>query len=324
MRCLASCFPVGRRGINVLDIRITAAKFDENAKLADADFALDPMYKPFDAPGLEIAEVKPGLWEVANAGQGNYRMQFIELADRLIAYGAPVSPTEMRAVIKKLREKVAAKPISHVVLSHIHNDHVGGVKAFAEAGATLVTAADAQDVVCKIAVVQERTVSVVDQPAPALKFALVNGTLELGDATRKVTVFDTRGNPHVERLLVLVDGGSRSVMAADAYSDTQPFNATFDWLAGHSRFKGPRGRPVTVLVVLVRSTRLDLSTVTSRHAASAGPSALIALAADHILRADPDSDGAALTRRAAPSRLRFGVAPPAPAAWRSAPARRGT
>lgn len=222
---------VSRRGITILDIRIASAKFDDSASLTDADFALDPMYKPFEAPGLEIAEVKPGLWEVANAGQGNYRVQFVELADRLVAYDAPVSPTEMRAVIKKLREKVPAKPISHVVLSHFHNDHVGGVRAFAEAGATLVTTSDAQAVVRRIAEAQVRTASVVDQPAPALKFALVDGTLELGDATRKVTVHDTRGNPHVERLLVLVDGGSKAVMAADAYSDTQPFNKTFDWLA---------------------------------------------------------------------------------------------
>jgi hypothetical protein len=222
---------VTRRGITILDIRVKAARFDDNAKIVDGDFALDPAYKLFEAPALTIDEVRPGLWEVAHAGQGNYRVQFIELADRLIAYDAPVSPTESRAVIKKLREKVPAKPISHVVLSHFHNDHVGGVKAFAEAGATIVTTADAQSVVRKIADVQARTTSVVDQPVPALKFALVNGTLELGDAARKVTVFETRGDPHVERLLVLADAGSKSVMAADAYSDVMPFNATFDWLA---------------------------------------------------------------------------------------------
>jgi glyoxylase-like metal-dependent hydrolase (beta-lactamase superfamily II) len=254
---------VSRRGIRILDIRITAAKFDESAALTDADFALDPMYKPFDAPGLEIAEVKPGLWEVANAGQGNYRVQFVELADRLIAYDAPVSPTESRAVIQKLREKVPAKPISHVVLSHFHNDHVGGVKAFAEAGATLVTTADAQSVVRRIAEAQVRTASVVDQPVPALKFALVDGSLELGDATRKVTVFDTRGNPHVARLLVLVDGGSKSVMAADAYSDTQPFNMTFDWLAQWIR----ANQPATELMLGAHHPPVAAQSIFTRQAA---------------------------------------------------------
>src|SRR5262249_38727284 len=162
-----------------------------SAQIGDADFAIDPAYEPFDAPGLDVAEVSPGLWEVANAGQGNYRVQFVELADRLIAYDAPVSPAESRAVIQKLREKVPDKPISHAVLSHFHNDHRGGVRALAEAGAVMVTTADAQPVVRRIAEAQARTTSVVDQAAPALKFALVEGRLELGDASRKVTVFET-------------------------------------------------------------------------------------------------------------------------------------
>jgi Metallo-beta-lactamase superfamily len=251
---------VSRRGITILDIRVTAAKFDDNAKITDADFTVDPSFKPFEAPALAVAEVRPGLWEVANAGQGNYRVQFVELADRLIAYDAPVSPTESRAVIQKLREKVPNKPISHVVLSHFHNDHIGGVRAFAEAGATIVTTADAQPVVRKIAEAQARTTSVVDQPAPALKFALVDGKLELGDAARKVTVFEARGDPHVEKLLILVDGGSKIVIAADAYSDVMPFNATFDWLAqwiqtnqpGAEMMLGAHHQPVAVSSIFTR------------------------------------------------------------------------
>jgi len=48
--------------------------------------------------------------------------------------------------------------------------------------------------------------------------------------------------------------------------------------------------------------------MTSRKAALVGPSALMTLAGDLVLRVDPASDGAALTGRATPPRLRFGVA----------------
>jgi glyoxylase-like metal-dependent hydrolase (beta-lactamase superfamily II) len=253
---------VTRRGITVLDIRVTGARFDESAQVADADFAIDPMYKPFEPPGLEVTEVRPGLWEVANAGQGNYRVHFIELADRLVAYDAPVSPTESRAVIAKLREKVPSKPISHVVLSHFHDDHVSGVRAFAEAGATIVTTADAQPIVRRIAEAQVRVAGVVDQPVPALKFALVDGRLELGDAHRKVTVFETRGDPHVDRLLVLVDGGSKAVIAADAYSDTMPFNAVFDWTAQWIR----SNQPGTELLLGAHHPAAPTSTLFTRQA----------------------------------------------------------
>jgi hypothetical protein len=253
---------VNRRGITILDIRLTGAKFDDSAAIADADFAIDPSYKVFEAPGLEVAEVRPGLWEVANAGQGNYRVQFVELTDRLIAYDAPVSPAESRAVIAKLREKVPGKPISHVVLSHFHNDHIGGVKAFAEAGATIVTTADAEQVVRKIAGAQARTTSMVDQPVPALKFAFVAGKLELGDASHRVTVFETLGDPHVERLLVLVDGGSNAVMAADAYSDAMPFNATFDWMAQWIQ----NNQPATEMLFGAHHPPVAMSTIFTRQA----------------------------------------------------------
>jgi hypothetical protein len=251
-----------RRGIRILDIRLVAARLGDSAQLSDADFALDPAYKEAPTPALAIAEVRPGLWEVANAGQGFYRVQFVELADRLVAYDAPVSAAESAAIIRKLREKVPNKPISHVVLSHFHNDHVGGVKAFAEAGATIVTTADAQAVVRRIAEVQARTTSVVDAPAPALKFASVEGSLELGDATRKVTVFETRGDPHVDRLLVLVDGASKAVMAADAYSDLMPFNATFDWLAQWIR----ANQPASALMLGAHHPPTDMRTIFTRQA----------------------------------------------------------
>jgi hypothetical protein len=53
---------------------------------------------------------------------------------------------------------------------------------------------------------------------------------------------------------------------------------------------------------------LDLATVMSRMAALVGPSSLLTLAGDLVLGVDPDFDRAALTRRATPPRLRFGVA----------------
>ena len=165
-------------------------------------------------------------------------------------------------MIAKLREKVPGKPISHVVLSHFHNDHVGGVKAFAEAGATIVTTADAQAVVRKIAEAQARTGSVVDQPVPTLKFATVSGALELGDASRKVTVFETSGDPHVERLLVLVDAGSKVVMAADAYSDVMPFNVTFDWLA--TWIQG--NQPATEMLLGAHHPPVEVKTILTRQA----------------------------------------------------------
>jgi hypothetical protein len=104
--------------------------------------------------------------------------------------------------------------------------------------------------------------SVVDQPVPALKFALVKGELELGDAARKVTIFETRGDPHVDRLLVLADGGSKAVIAADAYSDTLPFNAVFDWMVDWIRTH----QPATELLLGAHHPATPTATLVTRQA----------------------------------------------------------
>jgi glyoxylase-like metal-dependent hydrolase (beta-lactamase superfamily II) len=248
-----------RRGGAVIEAKLVSAAFDGAAKLADADFALDPRFKRLDDVPLEVAEVRPGLWEVSGAQGGNYRMQFAELADRVVAFDAPVSPAVVRSMVAKLREKLPAKPISHAVLSHFHNDHIGGVRALADAGATIVTTAEAKDIVSRVALAPAQLLSTADAPAPELRFALVEDKLEIGDATRKLTVEVVSGNPHIERMLVLRDARNRAVSASDMYDDHGPFNAAFDafakWLAAQDELElllGAHHPPSTVKSVLER------------------------------------------------------------------------
>ncbi len=222
---------VQRRGITILKIRLARAEFDAAAKIGDADFAIDPRYALREDRPLEIAQVRPGLWEVSGAQNGNYRMQFVELKDRVVAYDAPVSSATVKAMIAKLREKVPTKPISHVVLSHFHNDHVGGARALAELGAQIVTTADAAPVVQRIARAPEPLASVIDAPAPAVKLITVDSQLDLGEPGRPLIVRTASGSPHVNRLLVLHDVANKAVIASDSYSDVMPFNPTYDWFA---------------------------------------------------------------------------------------------
>jgi hypothetical protein len=218
---------VFRRGLPFLELKLLSVVYDDAAKLADAEFDLDPKFVTLGDSPLAVAEVRPGLWEVSGAMQGFYRMQFVELTDRVVAYDAPVSPSTTKAMIEKFREKVPAKPISHVVLSHFHSDHIGGVRTLAELGATIVTVADAQPIVQQVGLAQTRLLSATDAPLPQLKFATATTDLDLGDAKRPLRVLEMRDNPHINRLLVLHDVANRAALAADMYSDTAPYNQVF-------------------------------------------------------------------------------------------------
>ena len=252
---------VFRRGVKIIDIDVKNARFDADAKLTDADFALDPAYPQIDAPALEIAELKPGLWEVSNAGGGFYRTQFFELADRVVMFDAPVSPSTVRAIVAKFREKVPSKPISHVVISHFHNDHLGGVRSAADLGAVVVTTADVVALARRFAAAQPPIGSLADGAAVELKFVTVDGKMELGDAKRALTVMELTGSPHVNRTLVLVDRASKVAVGGDAYGDVGPFNAQYDWFAQWLRtqadvelFAGTHHAPTPVKTILQRQT----------------------------------------------------------------------
>jgi glyoxylase-like metal-dependent hydrolase (beta-lactamase superfamily II) len=230
---------VQRRGVEFISVRLLDARFDEAAKLAESEFALDPRFVERVVPPLAIEELRPGLWEVSNAGGGFYRVQFAELPDRIVAYDAPMSRAAAQAVIAKLREKVPAKPISHVVLSHFHNDHVGGAGAFAESGAVLVTTPQARAVIERLIRAPAPLAGVADPvPPPSLKFELIDAEVDLGTPARPLKVVIAGGSPHVDQMLVLYDVNNRVAMAADMYSDTAPFNPTFDWFAGWLAARG--------------------------------------------------------------------------------------
>jgi len=56
----------------------------------------------------------------------------------LVVFDAPVTDSQSNWVIDAARAKYPGKPIRHVVLTHHHMDHAGGVRAYAAQGATLV------------------------------------------------------------------------------------------------------------------------------------------------------------------------------------------
>jgi hypothetical protein len=76
-------------------------------------------------------------------------------------------------------------------------------------------------------------------------------------------------------------------------------------VAEHSSFKRPGGRRVTGLR---RSEVLGFGDHDVAQCCFGRPLSVPRFAGGHVLRVDPDCDGTALTRRATPPRLRYGVA----------------
>jgi glyoxylase-like metal-dependent hydrolase (beta-lactamase superfamily II) len=76
--------------------------------------------------GYHVAEINDGLYWVT---EGSYQMMFLVYKDGVIAVDAP--PSIGQNILKAIND-VTDKPITHVVYSHSHADHIGAAGIYPE------------------------------------------------------------------------------------------------------------------------------------------------------------------------------------------------
>ncbi len=119
------------------DVRVSKQTADGDtgdlaAPAAAASAAL-PVPQP---PNVTVEEVSPGVWLLAG---GSHHSAVVEFADHLMLIDAPQNDARTLAVIAKARALRPGKPLTHVVNSHHHFDHSGGVRAAVSEGLTVNT-----------------------------------------------------------------------------------------------------------------------------------------------------------------------------------------
>ncbi len=69
----------------------------------------------------------------------NNRSLFLVAKNGVTVFEAPVSYKAGRDVIEAVNQTTGGKPITQLMVTHHHPDHAGGLRAFAEQGATIIT-----------------------------------------------------------------------------------------------------------------------------------------------------------------------------------------
>jgi glyoxylase-like metal-dependent hydrolase (beta-lactamase superfamily II) len=84
---------------------------------------------------VAVQELAKGVWLLA--GQSHHSV-LVEFSDHLMLIEAPQHDTRALAVIAKAREIQPKKPLTHVVATHHHFDHSGGLRAAVSEGLTVI------------------------------------------------------------------------------------------------------------------------------------------------------------------------------------------
>ncbi|HMH77402.1 MAG TPA: MBL fold metallo-hydrolase [Candidatus Udaeobacter sp.] len=160
-----------------------------------------PSYDTQSGPGLRLQELAPGIQHVVG---GSHNSLIVEMKDHVIVFDAPVSDWQSTWTISAARGKYVRKPVKYLVLTHHHMDHAGGIRAYADAGATIVTgqgtAAHFRRVLAA-PFTRNPVLSASDLTrTPIVEVA--GGKHVLSDGTRQVELYVLDPNPHAEGLLI--------------------------------------------------------------------------------------------------------------------------
>jgi glyoxylase-like metal-dependent hydrolase (beta-lactamase superfamily II) len=85
---------------------------------------------------VEIQTIANGVYYLTG---GSHHSALIEMKDHLVVVEAPLDEQRALAVVAKAMEAIPRKPIRFVVNTHHHFDHSGGLRTYADIGATIVT-----------------------------------------------------------------------------------------------------------------------------------------------------------------------------------------
>jgi glyoxylase-like metal-dependent hydrolase (beta-lactamase superfamily II) len=155
---------------------------------------------PTGAP--QVVELATDVYLIDGLANFGYTVFFVAFEDSILVFDAVVNRAVTAQAIAMIKEKVPDKPITHVVISHHHDDHAGGIAAFVEEGTTIVTTeANREYLEAMAASVSTLAGEPADDSWEPL-FEFVNGKRVFSDDQHSVEVHDIGPGPHAEEMLI--------------------------------------------------------------------------------------------------------------------------
>ena len=177
--------------------------------------------KPTVKPQIHPTELRPGVYSLSVTPDDALRTLVVEQSDGVVVIEPGYQDLRGEAILEWIEKRFPGKPTSHVVLTHFHLDHVGGVRPYVAAGAILVAHELAESHYRRLL---DRPKSKIlpdayDRNPVAAKIVAVPGESfhRLEDSRRPIAVYPVRNRHSTDMVIVLVEK-ERILFNGDLYS----------------------------------------------------------------------------------------------------------
>jgi glyoxylase-like metal-dependent hydrolase (beta-lactamase superfamily II) len=194
-------------GAPVLDLTVTDVKPNVDVSLQAA--------APQPTPPLASEKLGDGVYLIS----GGYAAVAVAFKDHILIIEGGQNDQRSEAVIAEAKRLIPDKPITELVNTHAHFDHLGGVRAYVAEGATIITHDSNKDYYQKIwanphTLVPDR-LSLNPRPA---SFKVVSDRLTLTDESQEVDIYHLQEFGHNDGAIVAYLPKEKVLVEADAFN----------------------------------------------------------------------------------------------------------
>lgn len=194
-------------GYPVLDLHVAEVKTNVPADIQDAPAP--------PANALNSEQLGDGVWLIG----GGYAAVAVAFKDHITIIEGGQNDQRSEAVIAEAKRLAPGKPITAVVNTHAHFDHLGGVRDYVAQGATVITHESNRAYYPKIwANPHTLAPDHLALNPRAAKLQLVKGKLRLSDGDQVVELYHLKGFGHQDGVLIAYLPKEKVLVEADAFN----------------------------------------------------------------------------------------------------------
>jgi glyoxylase-like metal-dependent hydrolase (beta-lactamase superfamily II) len=190
-----------------------------NKPLDEKVYAVPDDFAEIDAPPTDlpkVTELAKDVFIVEGLSNNGYNVLFVAFDDYILVMEAPVSSGISSQAIARIKETVPDKPIRYLVLSHHHDDHSGGMRAFVAEGAKIVTTRANEAYFERMASASYSLAAdaLTRQPRKP-EFEFLEDKKVFEDENHVVEILDIGPSPHAEELFIAYLPNEKILFEAD-------------------------------------------------------------------------------------------------------------